>query len=138
MATPTNKFLSLAKLAFLLSFFLSLCSNIYHTTFSSSMARNTTFWSPENIDSHDVHVLAVDDSLIDRKVIERLLKITSCKGTQSFFWFLLYFYNVKFFYENNLSWLKIYVHLNSLFCWWFSVKILQLLPLIVEEELYNF
>ena len=30
---------------------------------------------------HDVHVLAVDDSLIDRKVIERLLKITSCKGT---------------------------------------------------------
>ncbi|KAL8111907.1 hypothetical protein AgCh_019562 [Apium graveolens] len=33
-------------------------------------------------DSHaDVHVLAVDDSLIDRKVIERLLKITSCKVT---------------------------------------------------------
>ncbi|WOH08314.1 hypothetical protein DCAR_0727752 [Daucus carota subsp. sativus] len=30
---------------------------------------------------HDVHVLAVDDSLIDRKVIERLLKITSCKVT---------------------------------------------------------
>ncbi|KAM7484288.1 hypothetical protein LguiA_000297 [Lonicera macranthoides] len=32
-------------------------------------------------DSHDVHVLAVDDSLVDRKVIERLLKITSCKVT---------------------------------------------------------
>lgn len=31
-------------------------------------------------DSHEVHVLAVDDSLVDRKVIERLLKITSCKG----------------------------------------------------------
>ena len=30
--------------------------------------------------SHEVHVLAVDDSLVDRKVIERLLKITSCKG----------------------------------------------------------
>ncbi|GJT74488.1 two-component response regulator ARR5-like protein [Tanacetum coccineum] len=29
----------------------------------------------------DVHVLAVDDSLVDRKVIERLLKITSCKVT---------------------------------------------------------
>ncbi|KAL0385631.1 UNVERIFIED_CONTAM: Two-component response regulator ARR3 [Sesamum radiatum] len=29
---------------------------------------------------HEVHVLAVDDSLVDRKVIERLLKITSCKG----------------------------------------------------------
>ncbi|KAM0062328.1 putative response regulator and transcription factor RR-A-type family [Helianthus debilis subsp. tardiflorus] len=33
--------------------------------------------SPET----DVHVLAVDDSLVDRKVIERLLKITSCKVT---------------------------------------------------------
>ncbi|KAK9750885.1 hypothetical protein RND81_02G228500 [Saponaria officinalis] len=29
----------------------------------------------------EVHVLAVDDSLIDRKVIERLLKTTSCKVT---------------------------------------------------------
>ncbi|XP_038713973.1 two-component response regulator ARR5 [Tripterygium wilfordii] len=32
-------------------------------------------------DSEEVHVLAVDDSLVDRKVIERLLKITSCKVT---------------------------------------------------------
>ncbi|KAL3840997.1 hypothetical protein ACJIZ3_025588 [Penstemon smallii] len=32
-------------------------------------------------DSHEVHVLAVDDSLVDRKVIERLLKINSCKVT---------------------------------------------------------
>lgn len=32
------------------------------------------------VDSDEVHVLAVDDSLVDRKVIERLLKITSCKG----------------------------------------------------------
>ncbi|KAK6931137.1 Signal transduction response regulator, receiver domain [Dillenia turbinata] len=29
----------------------------------------------------EVHVLAVDDSLVDRKVIERLLKISSCKVT---------------------------------------------------------
>ncbi|TKY69778.1 Two-component response regulator ARR3 [Spatholobus suberectus] len=35
--------------------------------------------SPE--DSHEVHVLAVDDSLIDRKIIERLLKISACKVT---------------------------------------------------------
>ncbi|KAL2321890.1 hypothetical protein Fmac_026269 [Flemingia macrophylla] len=28
-----------------------------------------------------LHVLAVDDSLVDRKVIERLLKISSCKVT---------------------------------------------------------
>ncbi|XP_019157385.1 PREDICTED: two-component response regulator ARR4-like [Ipomoea nil] len=32
-------------------------------------------------ESHDVHVLAVDDSLVDKKVIEKLLKITSCKVT---------------------------------------------------------
>lgn len=39
-------------------------------------------WSEKtNNFGHDVHVLAVDDSLIDRKVIERLLKITSCKVT---------------------------------------------------------
>ncbi|EEF52073.1 two-component response regulator ARR5 [Ricinus communis] len=31
--------------------------------------------------SEELHVLAVDDSLVDRKVIERLLKISSCKVT---------------------------------------------------------
>ncbi|KAM1498209.1 two-component response regulator ARR5-like [Malus sylvestris] len=31
--------------------------------------------------SEEAHVLAVDDSLVDRKVIERLLKISSCKVT---------------------------------------------------------
>lgn len=30
--------------------------------------------------SEEVHVLAVDDSLVDRKVIERLLKVLACKG----------------------------------------------------------
>jgi len=30
----------------------------------------------------ELHVLAVDDSLVDRKVIERLLKISSCKGNK--------------------------------------------------------
>ncbi|EYU42479.1 hypothetical protein MIMGU_mgv1a0145052mg, partial [Erythranthe guttata] len=28
-----------------------------------------------------LHVLAVDDSLVDRKVIERLLKVSCCKVT---------------------------------------------------------
>lgn len=28
----------------------------------------------------ELHVLAVDDSYVDRKVIERLLKISACKG----------------------------------------------------------
>jgi len=30
--------------------------------------------------SEQVHVLAVDDSLVDRKVIERLLKVLAYKG----------------------------------------------------------
>lgn len=40
--------------------------------------------------AQELHVLAVDDSLVDRKVIERLLKISSCKGLifLSFFLFL--------------------------------------------------
>jgi hypothetical protein len=29
----------------------------------------------------ELHVLAVDDSIVDRKVIERLLRISSCKVT---------------------------------------------------------
>ncbi|XP_073143170.1 two-component response regulator ARR5-like [Henckelia pumila] len=33
------------------------------------------------IDAQELHVLAVDDSLVDRKVIERLLKISCCKVT---------------------------------------------------------
>ncbi|XP_061360299.1 two-component response regulator ARR5-like isoform X2 [Gastrolobium bilobum] len=35
--------------------------------------------SPSGAD--ELHVLAVDDSLVDRKLIERLLKISSCKVT---------------------------------------------------------
>ena len=31
----------------------------------------------------ELHVLAVDDSIVDRKVIERLLRISSCKGKNS-------------------------------------------------------
>jgi len=29
----------------------------------------------------ELHVLAVDDNLIDRKLVERLLKISCCKGS---------------------------------------------------------
>ncbi|KAF7814934.1 proline--tRNA ligase, cytoplasmic-like isoform X2 [Senna tora] len=32
-------------------------------------------------DTEDVHVLTIDDSLVDRKVIERLLRILACKVT---------------------------------------------------------
>ena len=34
------------------------------------------------------HVLAVDDNLIDRKLVEKLLKNSSCKGNASPFFFL--------------------------------------------------
>ena len=37
------------------------------------------------LDLDEVHVLAVDDSLVDRIVIERLLRITSCKGQPYYF-----------------------------------------------------
>ncbi|KAL2936009.1 Two-component response regulator ARR15 [Bienertia sinuspersici] len=33
------------------------------------------------LEKPEIHVLAVDDSFVDRKVIERLLKISSCKVT---------------------------------------------------------
>jgi two-component response regulator (ARR-A family) len=36
--------------------------------------------SKSDNEEEEVHVLAVDDSFVDRKVIERLLKISSCKG----------------------------------------------------------
>lgn len=48
--------------------------------------------------SSELHVLAVDDSFVDRKVIERLLKISSCKGTFACLIYLFIFYLI-FFYE---------------------------------------
>ncbi|XP_058179354.1 two-component response regulator ARR5-like [Rhododendron vialii] len=36
---------------------------------------------PTSLGSRELHVLAVDDSHVDRKVIERLLKISSCRVT---------------------------------------------------------
>lgn len=55
------------------------------------MARNGAFYRRRRSESADgfdlspsdaeeAHVLAVDDSLVDRKVIEQLLKISSFKG----------------------------------------------------------
>lgn len=44
--------------------------------------------SPQEVGDFDqpsspkLHVLAVDDSHVDRKVIERLLRISSCRGTR--------------------------------------------------------
>nr|XP_043631056.1 two-component response regulator ARR17 isoform X2 [Erigeron canadensis] len=46
----------------------------------ASMRRSNGLF-PTRWEEEEVHVLAVDDSVVDRKVIERLLKITSCKVT---------------------------------------------------------
>lgn len=46
----------------------------------------------------ELHVLAVDDNLIDRKLVEKLLKISSCKGSilflqpSHFLWFVSIFF----------------------------------------------
>lgn len=44
-----------------------------------------------SIGVQELHVLAVDDSSVDRKVIERLLKISACKGVIFVFVFFLIF-----------------------------------------------
>jgi hypothetical protein len=56
----------------------------------------------------ELHVLAVDDSFVDRKVIERLLKFTSCKGKYNkdhkfddpFVFFFMYWI-VNFFFSDG-------------------------------------
>ena len=44
----------------------------------------------------ELHVLAVDDSIVDRKVIERLLRISACKGTNSFSFFCFSLFGLWF------------------------------------------
>ncbi|XP_043704105.1 two-component response regulator ARR5-like [Telopea speciosissima] len=46
-----------------------------------SVQEKNEFFDHLTPDSQELHVLAVDDSLVDRKVVERLLKISSCKVT---------------------------------------------------------
>ena len=50
---------------------------------------NVEFCEESSLGSGELHVLAVDDSLVDRKVIEKLLKISSCKGEFFLFFILL-------------------------------------------------
>jgi hypothetical protein len=47
-------------------------------TSAASSSSSSAKWVMEN--GEQPHVLAVDDSLIDRKLIEKLLKNSSCKG----------------------------------------------------------
>ncbi|XP_042519206.1 two-component response regulator ARR6-like [Macadamia integrifolia] len=46
-----------------------------------SIPEKNEFFNHSTPDCQELHVLAVDDSLVDRKVVERLLKISSCKVT---------------------------------------------------------
>lgn len=75
-------------------------------------------------DSEEAHVLAVDDSLVDRKVIERLLKISSFKGNQKILNFTFLFFLFLF--------LVVYILIFS------TVWNVQWLLWIVEEEPCNF
>lgn len=41
--------------------------------------------------TEEPHVLAVDDSLVDRKLVERLLKNSSCKGKTNLTFLSIFF-----------------------------------------------
>ncbi|XP_071929129.1 two-component response regulator ARR6-like [Coffea arabica] len=89
-SNSTTLFTSASLILFFLTFLVA-----YLIWALSNMARNGVFsrrrrpermeeagdLSVTSLGSHEVHVLAVDDSLVDRKVIEKLLKTTSCKVT---------------------------------------------------------
>lgn len=72
-----------------------------------------------------LHVLAVDDSIVDRKFIERLLRVSSCKGKCGV-WFIVYV-SVESVWVSKSD--------NS-FCFLF-LCISQLLLSIVRRELCN-
>lgn len=62
------------------SFFGFLEDNQQYMASSSSSSSSSS--RGEEVDER-LHVLAVDDSLVDRKLIERLLTSSACKGTVS-------------------------------------------------------
>lgn len=71
------------SLSSFIPFFLFLFTN--HYLFNPRMAAAGDLFRhglPEVGGAGKLHVLAVDDSHVDRKVIERLLKISSCKGKE--------------------------------------------------------
>jgi len=75
---------------------------------------SSKFGSPDPL-----HVLAVDDSHVDRKFIERLLRVSSCKG------------NYYSYFEKSVSEFGQVIWVKS------SVLVVQLLLLIVQQELSN-
>ncbi|XP_006295142.2 two-component response regulator ARR16 isoform X2 [Capsella rubella] len=67
----------------LFSFFLLELLDIAKEMNSSGDSCSSSLMEVAYDDDHheEIHVLAVDDNLIDRKLVERLLKISSCKVT---------------------------------------------------------
>lgn len=78
----------------------SLPSPLIIQLYSRSLVDMAEVMRPEKLDiTNDtsslaspelLHVLAVDDSMVDRKFIERLLRVSSCKGNWFFFVFGLF------------------------------------------------
>ncbi|CAN7052923.1 unnamed protein product [Brassica rapa subsp. trilocularis] len=68
-------FVSFFDVIYLTSLFFILLSGSQERTMTVGDLSSSTISSPE------LHVLAVDDSFVDRKVIERLLRISACKVT---------------------------------------------------------
>lgn len=55
-----------------------------------------------NESEQEPHVLAVDDSLVDRKIVEKLLKTFSCKGTLYTPPFFLFIVSLFLIYAHSL------------------------------------
>ena len=78
-------------------FFPFPSSNQTHSTQKIINKNQTTFFGKFGHFAHmgvatdsQFHVLAVDDSIIDRKLIERLLKVSSFQGNKIFFLSLIF------------------------------------------------
>lgn len=62
------------------------------------------------------HVLAVDDSLMDRKLIEKLLKTYSYQGSNLILSFLFHFLDFPWSFEKKLIKFFVCFFLNSYYC----------------------
>lgn len=94
-----NPFVSsqLIHLSAISNLYLLLKSSNFILELSLALADMAEVMRPEKLDiTNDtsslaspelLHVLAVDDSMVDRKFIERLLRVSSCKGNCFFFVF---------------------------------------------------
>lgn len=77
-----EKFVTLGLAFCLKRIVVSMARNgVLSSRWRSGKMEGLSFSSTLDDDVEEVHVLAVDDSFVDRKVIERMLRISSCKVT---------------------------------------------------------